>query len=168
MAPAISSPRRQERGGLALGGSPGGGEKTSRDALGEAPPNFVLEPSVPQLEVLRHAALFLTHGGMNSATEGLLHWVPLVIVPQAGDQFLVARHLEKLGVAVRLSNWKATPERLRRAAERVLADQDMARRIGALSDSLGRAGGPARGAALIADLAARRGIGGDDRIRTGE
>ena len=44
--------------------------------IGRPPPNFIVQPYVPQLEVLRRAAAFVTHGGMNSVSESLGLGVP--------------------------------------------------------------------------------------------
>jgi MGT family glycosyltransferase len=41
----------------------------------------------PQLDVLEHADVFVTHAGMGSAAESLWFGVPTVAIPQAVDQF---------------------------------------------------------------------------------
>lgn len=58
------------------------GRQTQVEELGQAPPNFIVRQYVPQLEALRHAKVFITHGGMNSTSEGLLFGVPLVVQPR--------------------------------------------------------------------------------------
>lgn len=77
--------------------------------LGKPPGNFIIQPFVPQLEILEQAALFITHGGMNSVNEGLLYQVPLIVVPQRGDQYIVARRVAELGVGLSLMTAEATP-----------------------------------------------------------
>ncbi len=57
-------------------------------------------PFVDQIGVLAQAQLFVTHGGMNSVSEALSHAVPMIVVPQAVDQHLVARQAANLGAAV--------------------------------------------------------------------
>ncbi len=52
--------------------------------LPEPPANVRVMPFVPQMEVLSRASVFVTHGGMNSANEGLWRGVPMVVVPQRG------------------------------------------------------------------------------------
>jgi MGT family glycosyltransferase len=59
-----------------------------------------VQPSVPQLEVLRHADLFTTHGGMNSALEGLWCGVPLIVIPQHLEQLAIGQHVASRGAAV--------------------------------------------------------------------
>ena len=37
----------------------------------EVPENIILVKSAPQIDILKKASLFITHGGMNSASESL-------------------------------------------------------------------------------------------------
>ncbi len=123
-------------------------------ALGAMPAGVVARRWVPQLALLRRAALAVTHGGMNTVNEALLFGVPLVVVPQAADQPWVARRVSQLGVGMTVT----TPgERsLRDAARRALAPdvRQAALRIGA---TLREAGGAARAAdAILAAVAVGR------------
>ena len=43
---------------------------------------------------LQRAAAFVTHGGMNSVSESLRMGVPMVTVPQMGEQEIVSRRVE--------------------------------------------------------------------------
>ena len=61
------------------------------------PPNINIHNYVPQLEVLKRANLFITHGGMNSVNEALYYGVPLFLIPMGVDQPMVARQVQKLG-----------------------------------------------------------------------
>ena len=65
---------------------------------GEIPDNVLVRPRVPQLDVLERADVFVTHGGMNSTMEALYYGVPLVVVPQMADQYMIADRVETLGV----------------------------------------------------------------------
>lgn len=47
------------------------GSYTDPNRLGRPPANTLVRPSVPQLSLLARAAVFITHGGMNSVLEGL-------------------------------------------------------------------------------------------------
>lgn len=76
------------------------------------PENFIVRPFVDQNEILRHASLFLTAGGMNSIHEALYFGVPCLLYPQQGEQLLNARQIEKLGFGRILKN----PHRLRQEA----------------------------------------------------
>lgn len=45
------------------------------------PSNVVLVNKAPQLEILRRASLLITHGGLNSIKESIMHGVPMIAVP---------------------------------------------------------------------------------------
>ncbi len=76
------------------------GKNTDANALEPIPPNFIVRPFVPQLDILQRAALFITHGGMNSVTEGLYYGVPLIVIPQQAEQATVARRVVACGAGV--------------------------------------------------------------------
>jgi MGT family glycosyltransferase len=56
----------------------------------------------PQLDILAHADVFITHAGMGGTCESLWFGVPTVSVPQAVDQFANAAQLEAIGAGVQL------------------------------------------------------------------
>jgi MGT family glycosyltransferase len=56
----------------------------------------------PQLDVLKHADVFITHAGMGGTVESLWFGVPTVAIPQAVDQFTNAAQLEAIGAGVQL------------------------------------------------------------------
>lgn len=60
--------------------------------------NVHIYKSVPQLDVLKMAEVFITHGGMNSVSEALVSGTPMVVIPLVSDQPVNARCIEKLGV----------------------------------------------------------------------
>ncbi|HZW02029.1 MAG TPA: glycosyltransferase [Candidatus Deferrimicrobium sp.] len=74
----------------------------SPDALGPVPSDWLVRASLPQVALLGHASLLVTHGGNNSVTEALAHGVPLLVMPFSSDQFdgaaAIERHLA--GVAL--------------------------------------------------------------------
>jgi UDP:flavonoid glycosyltransferase YjiC (YdhE family) len=72
--------------------------------LDSYPPNWTVRDRVDQQKVLSRADVFVTHGGSNSFHEALLHRVPMVVVPFFGDQVLVARRAEELGIGVDLGD----------------------------------------------------------------
>jgi UDP:flavonoid glycosyltransferase YjiC (YdhE family) len=71
--------------------------------------------------VLRHAAVLVTHGGMNSPLEGVAGGVPLVVIPLQVEQLLIGRAVADRGAAVELRQHlahRAMPARALRAAVR--------------------------------------------------
>lgn len=96
------------------------GKKTNIDDLGDIPKNFNVYNYVPQLEVLKQTDIFITHGGMNSSSEALYNEIPLVIVPQFGDQFIVGKRVENLGAGVLLPASEATVTKLQESISLIL------------------------------------------------
>jgi len=126
------------------------GSKLDRAALGTIPENIQLHGYVPQLEVLRKAALFLSHGGMNSVSEALANGVPLLIFPQHGDQHLVAAQVERLGAGARL-DFNISPRQLREHTEKVLVEPQYAARARTVADMFARCGGATQAAEAVLD-----------------
>jgi len=114
--------------------------------IGAAPANFLVRNFVPQLPLLERASVFITHGGMNSANEGLYYGVPLIVVPQRGDQHLVAARVAELGAGVRVLPHEATSARLHEAVSAVLCDLTYRARAAGLAAKLHSAGGYRRAA----------------------
>ena len=68
----------------------------------DLPENVKVYPSVDQMAVLSAADVFLTHCGMNSASEALYYEVPLILFPQTPEQGAVAKRVEELGAGIKL------------------------------------------------------------------
>lgn len=130
------------------------GRRVDPAALGAAPPNFIVRSHVPQLQVLKRAALFVTHGGMNSVHEGLYDGVPLVVVPQTLEQSIVARQVDRLGAGVVLHHPDSA--RLRRMAEHVLTNATYRINAEAVAQGFRDAGGPLAAADAIQAFLAER------------
>lgn len=77
---------------------------TNPDHFDDLPENIRVYESVDQMAVLSIADAFITHCGMNSASEGLYFGVPLVLFPQTPEQDAVAKRTEELGAGVRLKS----------------------------------------------------------------
>ncbi|MGI8312288.1 macrolide family glycosyltransferase [Saccharopolyspora hattusasensis] len=95
---------------------------TGRARPDAVPANFEVHQHVPQLEVLRHASVFVSHTGMGSTMESLLHGVPLVSLPQTPEQALNGRRAAELGLGRTVDTESVTVEELRTAVDEVTAD----------------------------------------------
>lgn len=104
------------------------------------PPNFIVRPFVPQLELLRRAAVFICHGGMNSVNESLYFNVPLVMVPQAADHPWIAARVAELGAGVRLAQ-EVDAAQLLDAVNQVLANPIYAQAAAHIGATLRATGG---------------------------
>lgn len=116
------------------------GDQVDMGKLGPLPQNVAAYPMVDQIAVLQKADVFLTHCGMNSASEGLYFGVPLVMLPQTSEQGGVAARVQQLGAGLRLR--KTTPKTIRAALEEAMgksAYRENAEKIGASFRSSGGA-----------------------------
>ena len=117
------------------------GKRTDIASLGTMPRNFIVRDFVPQLELLQHTALYITHGGKNSVSEALYYGVPMIIVPQSADQPLVGRLIERLGAGTALRRESLTPQKLRSTAEYMLAEPTYQQASARIGKSFGQADG---------------------------
>ncbi|GAA4535925.1 glycosyltransferase [Amycolatopsis samaneae] len=118
---------------------------TDPAGLGRIPADTLVRPSVPQRAVLRRAAAFVTHGGMNSALEGLAAGVPLVVVPQQAEQLIIGLKLAERGAGTvlrhHLSGRPVPGAELRAAVAQALTDPSRRAAAEKLGASLGDGGG---------------------------
>jgi zeaxanthin glucosyltransferase len=124
-------------------------------AIADPPPHVLVRPRVPMLELLPRLAAVVSHGGLNTVCESLVHGVPLVVAPIKGDQPINADQVRTAGAGIRVSFTHAKPQALREALMTVLDDPShraAARRAG---DSLLAAGGAEAAAGHLETLARR-------------
>ena len=126
------------------------GENTKISDFGEIPKHITIKNSVNQIEILSHAEVFLTHGGMNSVNESLYFGVPMVLFPQQSEQGLVARRTAVLGAGILLNN--SRPRSIQKALYQVLGNSSYKGHAKQLSDGLHHAGGAAAAADFILNL----------------
>ena len=121
------------------------GKQTDLQALGTIPSNFIVRQSVPQLDVLKRASVFITHGGMNSALEGLYFGVPLIVIPQQVEQLIIGLNVADRGAGLvlrgALSGRRIAATELSAALERVLHEPGFHEAAKALQESLRESGG---------------------------
>jgi calicheamicin 3'-O-methyl-rhamnosyltransferase len=116
------------------------GRNVDPDELGALPPRVRVERFVPQAHVLPRSAAVVSHGGSGTTLGALAHGLPLVLVPQAADQFDNAARAEAAGAAVVLRPGEVTAEAVRAALGRVLGERsfvEAARAIAAEIDEMG-------------------------------
>jgi zeaxanthin glucosyltransferase len=74
------------------------GKNVNPGDLGSIPSNTIVVPIAPQIELLKRAALCITHAGLNTALEALAEGVPIVAIPVGYDQPGVAARIAYHGV----------------------------------------------------------------------
>ncbi len=125
------------------------GEKFDCRKLKNIPSNIQIYNSVPQLEVLKLADVFVTHGGMNSVSEALVYETPMVVIPFSSDQPVNARCVENLGVGKKLEYSDVNKDTLKEYVLSVLLDTEMKKNIAKVQELIGKAPGNQGGARMI-------------------
>ena len=103
------------------------------------PTNAVVERFIPQDEVLPHVEATVCHGGAGSTLAALAHGLPMLMLPQAADQFENALVCQEIGVALVLMPGELSPEVVHSAVTTLLDDPtytENARRVAAEISSM--------------------------------
>ena len=117
--------------------------------LGKLPENFIVKNQIPQVSVLKQARAFITHGGMNSVSEAMVHGVPMVVIPFVSDQPVNARQVEKMGLGKVLEYKTITANTLRDAAFAVMEDRQIQENIRKIQDEIAMAPGNAGAVKIV-------------------
>lgn len=99
--------------------------RVNPETLGNIPSNIWTYSFVPQLEVLQHTDLFITHGGMNSVNEAMYYGVPMLVMPFINDQPLNAAQVEKLKLGKKSRVFFISATALYKQAMDVLSNQEI-------------------------------------------
>jgi MGT family glycosyltransferase len=111
------------------------------------------EGFLPQPAILPMVDLVITHGGNNTVTEAFHNGKPMIVLPLFWDQVDNAQRVDETGFGVRLSTYAFDDAELTGAIDRLLADQDLRRRLDAISARLKAHPGTERAADLIERVA---------------
>jgi len=106
------------------------GKNINPENLGPIPSNAIVVRSAPQIELLKRAALCITHAGLNTVLESLAQGVPMVAIPIAYDQPGTAARIAYHGVGELVELDELTTEGLRGLIEKVLQDPSYRERAG--------------------------------------
>ena len=123
---------------------------TNPEHLDHLPDNIQIYETVDQMAVLSIADAFITHCGMNSASEGLYFKVPLVLFPQTPEQGAVAKRTEELGAGIRLKSIAEAD--ILDALKQVLADPEYKNNAIKVSDSFHACGGASEAKAFLEEI----------------
>ncbi|MBN1635615.1 MAG: hypothetical protein JW920_03840, partial [Deltaproteobacteria bacterium] len=100
--------------------------------------------------------LFVTHGGVNSVNESLIHGKPMLVVHWGGDRMEMAKRVEYHGAGISLDVDEATVGRIRKDVIALLKQPRYTRAAEGIMHSYKRCGGSRTAADLIERLAETR------------
>jgi zeaxanthin glucosyltransferase len=95
--------------------------------------NVLIVPEAPQVEVLKRAALMISHGGVTGVKESVFMGVPMLLIPVSYDEFGNAARVIYHGLGVRLQLKEVSALELGRLIDRVLEDASYAGRAKVMS-----------------------------------
>lgn len=99
--------------------------KIAPESLGKIPDNIYTYSFVPQVEVLQHADVFITHCGMNSVNEAMAAGVPMVAMPFINDQIANAERVVQMGIGKRVRSFPSRGRELYHTTMEILRDKEM-------------------------------------------
>jgi zeaxanthin glucosyltransferase len=99
-------------------------------------PSTIVVPQVPQVELLKLAALCVTHAGLNTTLEALAQGVPLVAIPITNDQPGVAARILASGSGLFVPLTQLTAEALGEMVDAVVANPGYRQRALALQAAI--------------------------------
>ena len=108
----------------------------------------------PQRDVLKRAAVFVTHGGANSVTEAIAAGVPMLVAPMCNDQFHQAFFVERAGIGTVEDLLQAPTEQIAERLRHLLTSSIVRANMERVSKTY-QANGAITAAKLIANLAGR-------------
>jgi MGT family glycosyltransferase len=124
--------------------------------------NMIGAEFLPQVSVLPHVDLVITHGGNNTVTECLWFGKPMVVLPIFWDQHDNAQRVHETGFGARLGTYAVEPAELTRTVERLLDDRAVSGRVSAASARLRQR----PGTVVAADLIERLAVTGEPVLRS--
>ena len=132
------------------------GSNIQPEELGELPANMQVQAFLPQLEILEHASLFLTHAGIGSVMEAVYYGVPMLAMPQMGEQVLTAMRMQELGLGEAvIDKRQVTVELLRDRIQHMLGSKELLGHVQAMRDKMLSGDSPATAAQRVIDYAAQ-------------
>lgn len=125
------------------------GRELTEKQLGNIPDNFIVRQYVPQVDILRHTDVFITHSGMNSISEALYFDVPVVMIPLMNDQHSIAERVKEIGAGPILDIHNLSIRGLQQAVNEVLKNPDYKENAKRVSQSFHEAGGYAKASSEV-------------------
>ena len=126
------------------------GELADISLLGRLPENVRVERWVEQTAVLKEADVFISHCGMNSASESLYFGAPVLCYPQTAEQRAVATRISQLGAGIVLPS--ASAKDIRAGVNLLIKDDNYRLNAEKIGESFRRCGGAAAAADKIERL----------------
>jgi UDP:flavonoid glycosyltransferase YjiC (YdhE family) len=91
-------------------------------SIGALPANAYVETYVPQSLLLPHCSVAICHGGAGTTLNSLAQGVPLLLMPQGADQYVVSELIQAAGAGFVLAPAEVSPSKVRAHVVRLLEE----------------------------------------------
>ncbi len=125
------------------------GQGVTPEELGDLPGRPIVVHYAPQLDLLRRAAVAVTHAGLNTVLDAMASGIPIVAVPITNEQPGIAARVAWIGAGEALAYKRVTPQSLRAAIIRVRQNPSYRNAAKQVQAAIHAGGGAPRAAQLI-------------------
>jgi len=106
------------------------GDNNHPTLLDASPSEFEVLQGIPQIQILPHADLFISLGGMISSVEAVYHGVPqLMITHGYPEAEAYAENMVRLGLGIHLKDFETDSSHIRSAVQKMLEDGALQERV---------------------------------------
>ena len=128
------------------------GHHIDPDEFGTQPDHIHITQYIPQLTLLPHCDLVISHGGSGTVIASLAYGLPLLLIPMGADQLHNADRCKALGVGEVLDALNATPSDIRNTVMTMLSTSRYRDAAQKLSDEIEALPAPAYAVSLLERL----------------
>jgi len=128
------------------------GFDTEAELLEPLPDNAHVEAYVPQSLLLPPCAAVICHGGAGTTFNSFAEGLPLLVLPQGADQYLIGDLVTATGAGLKLTPPEVTPASVREAVLALLQDGRYRAAAATLKAEIAAMPGPEEAVLLIEDL----------------
>jgi MGT family glycosyltransferase len=118
---------------------------------GDLPGSPIVMSFAPQRPLLRRAAAFITHGGLNSVMESLSCGTPMIVLPVTNDQPAVAARVRWTGTGITIPPARLNEQRIAAALRLLVSDRSFRDNARRLQQEFSSSGGPSAAVRIVED-----------------
>jgi MGT family glycosyltransferase len=127
----------------------GGARDPESINLGASAPNLHLTRWIAHSDLLPKTDVIITTGGAGTVLAAIDAEVPMILIPTEWDKPEIAQRIVEAEAGIRIMPDKVTPQSIRAAVEKILANPSYKRGVGRLKQAGARYGGAAEAAELL-------------------
>ncbi|ASZ14450.1 hypothetical protein KTO58_01570 [Chitinophaga pendula] len=132
------------------------GKNLRTDQFTDLPPNVLLRNYVPQVALLDKVQLVVSSGGLGTISQTLMFGLPILVLPQAADDFDVAQIAVEAQFGLRIDPKQVSPEKVRHAIDELLHNPNYAYHAERVAADFRKCDAPLTAALLVEKMTLQR------------